>query len=113
MSNIQNKWKNVQAVNEERKAKLIAGIIQFKAAYKDKIAFNPKAFKTYKWLVKEISKAEFDFEDKDSLLNQVVNEAITEYNLRFSVAVFRWHNLYSETSQGMDGDIIHRLVDKY
>ena len=98
MTNIQLKWKNVHAVNEYRKERLIDGIIKYKIMYKDKIAFNSKAFKAYKWVVKEISRAEFDHEDKNSIFNQVVNEAMAEYNIRFSVSVFRWHNLYSETS---------------
>jgi hypothetical protein len=113
MTNIQKKWKNVHFDNECRKSKLIEGLLQYKDSYKDKIAFNSKAFKAYNWLAREITAAECNVEDKGSILNQVVSEAIQEYNLEFSVSVFRWHNLYSEASRGMDMGLMNKIVDRY
>ena len=59
----------MQSGNERDKQVLAEGIVSFKDKYKDKIVFNPKAFKQYKHIVKEISMANYDLVDKNSLLN--------------------------------------------
>ena len=56
--------------------------------------------------------AQYDLADKNSLLNQVAEEGIKEYNLEYTINFFRWSNLYSETTGKIDINLVNKIIDR-